>query len=407
VAQNIFIASEPHQSGVLGRLGQVDIRQMNRQAEQVLNRVGSKVAVTRRLSTLTVAQQQLVEIAKALSAHAKILLMDEPTSSLSEEQAENLLRLIQELRAQGLGIVFTTHRLPEAFKIADRFAVLRDGKLVANVQAAETTAEKVIQWMVGRPLDNLFPKPEVKVGETVLSVRSLSGGMVKEIEFSLRRGEILGFAGLVGAGRTETARLLFGADKATTSEVTLEGRAVHIRSPKDAVKLGIGYVPEDRKLQSLFLDLAVRHNAALAGLPQFSWHGVIRPKQVDTSIRQYVKRLNIHLRSPNQKVRFLSGGNQQKVVLSKWLMLSPRVLILDEPTRGIDVGAKAEIYELIGELARAGIGIILISSEMPELLGLSDRIVVMSEGRIVNILDRSEATQERIMTYASAGHAIA
>jgi len=405
VAQNIFIGREPHKRGVLGRLGEVDTRAMNQKAEGVLDRVGSVASATDLLLELSTAQQQLVEIARTLASDAQVLLMDEPTSSLSAKQSQNLLKLIRELSAQGLCVVFTTHRLHEAFEVADRFAVLRDGEMVGTVAASNTTPNQVIQWMVGRPVSQRFPKREVEIGEMALVVHGLSGGMVEDVEFSLRKGEIIGFGGLVGAGRTETARLLFGADKAEAGEVILDGKVVDIQSPVDAVRAGIGLVPEDRKMQALILNLAVRQNMTLPALREkLSHNGVIDKRGVEKNIKHYIDRLNIHLRSPDQKVRFLSGGNQQKVVLSKWLMLSPRVLILDEPTRGIDVGAKAEIYQLIGELVQAGIGVILISSEMPELLGLSDRVVVMSEGRIQKILDRSEATPEVVMTYASIGH---
>jgi ABC-type sugar transport system ATPase subunit len=357
------------------------------------------------LAGLPTAQQQLVEIARSLVSEARILLMDEPTSSLSEEQSRNLLELIRELSAQGICIVFTTHRLQEAFQVADRFVVLRDGEQVGLAPAAEATLERVIQWMVGRAVSQRFPKRQVEIGETVIAVRGLSGGIVQDVEFTLRKGEILGFGGLVGAGRSETARLLFGADKREAGELELNGQPVKIHSPVDAVKAGIGLVPEDRKLQSLILQMAVRHNMVLSALPvKLAHYTVIDKNGVEESLHHYIDRLNIRLRSPSQQVRFLSGGNQQKVVLGKWLMLSPSVLILDEPTRGIDVGAKQEIYHLIGELVAAGIGIILITSELPELLGLSDRVVVMAEGKIRNILDRAEATPELIMKYASLGH---
>lgn len=406
VAQNIFLGQEPRKAGPFGRLGEVNIRDMNRQARQALARVGSVAFPTQPLSDLPTAQQQLVEVARTLTGDAQILLMDEPTSSLSEAQSKNLLRLIRELSAQGLSIVFTTHRLHEAFEVADRFLVLRDGAMAGTAAASDTTPDQVIQWMVGRPLNQRFPKRESKIGETALQVRGLSGGFVQDVTFSLHKGEILGFGGLVGAGRTETARLLFGAETAEAGEIILDGEPVKVESPVDAVKAGIGLVPEDRKSQSLILSLAVRHNMVLAALGgKLSRHGVIDKSGVEGNIKHFIDRLSIQLRSPEQQIRFLSGGNQQKVVLSKWLILSPKVLILDEPTRGIDVGAKAEIYQLIGELVEAGIGVILITSEMPELLGLSDRIVVMSEGKVMKILDQSEADPELVMAYASIGHA--
>ncbi len=405
VAQNIFLGQEPHQRGVRRWLGEIDTRVINQKARAVLQQVGSIARPAQMLAQLPTAQQQLVEIARSLVSETRILLMDEPTSSLSEEQSHNLLELIRTLSAQGIGIVFTTHRLQEAFQIADRFVVLRDGEKAGAAPAAGLTLDQVIQWMVGRPVSQRFPKRDVEIGETVLEVSGLCGGIVRDVEFSLRKGEILGFGGLVGAGRTETARLLFGADKREVGLLKLNGQPVKIQSPVDAVRAGIGLVPEDRKLQALILQMAVRQNMVLSALPvKLSHFSVIDNNGVEESLHHYIDRLNIRLRAPSQQVRFLSGGNQQKVVLGKWLMLSPRVLILDEPTRGIDVGAKHEIYQLIGELVAAGIGIILITSELPELLGLSDRIVVMAEGKIRNILDRAEATPELIMKYASLGH---
>lgn len=403
VAQNIYLGREPRKPGLAGRLGIVDVRRLHQEATQVLKRVGSKSSPETTLWDLTAGQQQLVEIAKALASNAQVLFMDEPTSSLSEETSENLLALIRELKAQGMAIVFTTHRLPEAFKVADRFVVLRDGKKVGEGVASELTQEKVVEWMVGRPMDQHYPKQSAKMGEAVLSVRGLCGGMVKDIEFTVHSGEILGFAGLVGAGRTEMARLIFGADKTEAGEIVLNGQAVHIHSPIEAVKLGIGFVPEDRKKDALVLHHSVRENMILAGLRKLSRFGVIRFDQVREAMDRYIARLDIRLRSPDQEVKRLSGGNQQKVVLCKWLVLSPKVLILDEPTRGIDVGAKATIYQLMGELANEGVALVFISSDLPEVLGMSDRIVVMSEGRIRATLDRAEATPEVVMQYASQG----
>jgi ABC-type sugar transport system ATPase subunit len=402
VAQNIYLGREPVADGILGRLGAVDRAEMARLTARVLNIVGSKAAPGAVVSELSVGQQQLIEIAKAISFDAKVLFLDEPTSSLSEDVAENLLRLMSELRAQGMAIVFTTHRLPEAFKVADRFAVVRDGKLVGTVLAKDARQSAIVEMMVGRPLSQHFPKRQVAIGaEPVLEVKGLSGGIVKDVSFALHPGEILGFAGLVGAGRTDVARLVFGADRPRSGEIRLDGRPIRIRSPEGAIARGMGFVPEDRKRDSLALAHSVRANIALAGMGMLSWHGFLNAAKLDRAVLRFAERLGIRLRSLDQPVSGLSGGNQQKCVLSRWLIPSGRVMILDEPTRGIDVGAKATVYRLIGDLAAEGMGIIFISSELPEVLGMSDRIVVMAHGRVMATLGRAEATPETVMRFAS------
>ncbi len=397
VAQNIYLGREP-----AGRFGAVDRVLLRQRAERVLSVVGSRVTPDIVVSELSVGQQQLIEIAKALSFDAKVLFMDEPTSALSEDVAENLLRLICELRSQGIAIVFTTHRLPEAFKVADKFVVLRDGKVAGTALAQEATESAIVEMMVGRPLSQHYPKTNVAIRDApALEVTGLCGGIVRDVSFSVHPGEILGFAGLVGAGRTEVAHLVFGADQAELGEIRLAGKVVDIRSPNQAIACGIGFVPEDRKRDALALADSVRANVALAGLGKLSRFGVLRAARVDRAILDFVERLGIRLRSLDQPVSGLSGGNQQKCVLSRWLILSGRVLILDEPTRGIDVGAKAAIYRLIGELAAGGMAIIFISSGLPEVLGLSDRVVVMARGRMMATLDRAEATPENVMRFAS------
>jgi ABC-type sugar transport system ATPase subunit len=402
VAQNIFLGREPRLPGFRSRLGIVDQRALAEQADRVLRVVGSKIEAGTKVSELTVGQQQQVEIAKAISFKAQVLLMDEPTSALSEDVAANLLRLMQELKARGMGIVFTTHRLPEAFKVADRFLVLRDGRVAGGGTADRITEADLVEMMVGRPMAQHYPKADVAIRpEPVLEVSGLSGGMVRDVSFSVRPGEILGFAGLVGAGRTEMARLIFGADRPSSGEIRLAGKPVSNRSPVEAIARGVGFVPEDRKKESLMLGRSVRENIVLAGLRKLADRGLVRSGRLDSAALHYAERLGIRLRSLDQPVASLSGGNQQKCVLSRWLLLSTRVLILDEPTRGVDVGAKETIYRLIGELAGEGLAIIFISSELPEVLGLSDRIAVMSEGRVVAILDRNEASPEVIMRHAS------
>jgi ribose transport system ATP-binding protein len=402
VAQNIYLGREPPAQGLAGSLGVVDRKTLRENAERVLKIVGSKASPDTLLSDLSVGQQQLVEIAKAVSFEAEVLFMDEPTSSLSEESANNLLSLMETLRKQGMAIVFTTHRLPEAFRVADRFVVVRDGRVVGEASSGGASEAQIVEMMVGRPMNQHYPKLVLPLDRPpVLEVEGLSGGMVKDVSFSVRPGEIFGFAGLVGAGRTELARLIFGAERPTAGEIRLEGRPALNRSPKQAIRRGIGLVPEDRKKDSLVLAHSVRENIILAGLGTLADFGIVRSRRVDQVTRHFAEKLGIRLRSFDQPVGGLSGGNQQKCVLSRWLIISAKVLILDEPTRGIDVGAKATIYELIGELAKEGMAIIFISSDLPEVLGVSDRIAVMSEGHVMAILDRAEATPERVMRHAS------
>jgi ribose transport system ATP-binding protein len=402
VAANIYIAREPRAPGLLGWLGVVDRRHMEEEAGQVLERIRARIRPDAKVRDLSVAQQQMVEIAKAIAVQAKVLIMDEPTAALGESETEVLFETVRELKAQGIAIIFITHRLEEMFRIADRVVVLRDGQRVGELSIGEATPDRVVQMMVGRSLQDIFRKEAVEITEPVLQVRGLTRhGAVQDISFTLRRGEILGFAGLVGAGRTETARLLFGADVPDRGEILLEGKPVRIGSPSWAVRAGIGLVPEDRGLQGLVLGLPVQENIVLATLRRHSAAGWVKRSLTARTAQAFVQRLSIRTPHLRQKTMLLSGGNQQKVVLAKWLASQPKVLILDEPTRGIDVGAKAEVHALMSELARSGIGIIMISSELPEIMAMSDRICVMHEGRIVATLERSEASQERVMAYAS------
>jgi len=402
VAANIFIAREPRLRGLSGWLGFVDRPRMAAEAARVLERIRARIPPETKVRDLSVAQQQMVEIAKAIAVQAKILIMDEPTAALGERETEVLFETVRGLKAQGIAIIFITHRLEEMFRIADRVVVLRDGQRVGELPIAEATPDRVVQMMVGRSLQEIFRKESVTIGEPVLEVRGLSRrGAVEDVSFTLRRGEILGFAGLVGAGRTETARLLFGADSRDRGEILLEGRPLSVASPVEAVKAGLGLVPEDRGLQGLVLKLPVQENIVLATLPRHSAGGWMSRPAVARTAQDFVERLSIRTPHLRQKAMLLSGGNQQKVVLAKWLASQPKVLILDEPTRGIDVGAKAEVHALMSGLARSGIGIIMISSELPEIMAMSDRIVVMHEGRVAAILSRSEATPELVMAYAS------
>jgi ribose transport system ATP-binding protein len=405
VSTNIFLGREPALGGnVLSKVAFVDSRRMRREAATLLEQVGTNVSPDRLVRSLSVAERQMVEIAKALSVSSQIIIMDEPTSALGEGEVKVLFDIILNLKAQGLGVIFITHRLDEIFGVADRVVVLRDGRQVGELMIGEATPQKIIALMVGRPIVEMYQKKEVQQGDVVLEVRGLSRkGVIEDINFSVRHGEILGVAGLVGSGRTEMARAIFGADRRTAGEILIEGHPVHIHSPATAVQAGLALVPENRQLHGLVLAQSVENNIILPNLDTLAATpaGLVRRRQAHNLADKFVKRLNVRTPSLMQRVQLLSGGNQQKVVLAKWLAASPKVLILDEPTRGIDVGAKAEVHALMSQLAEQGIGIIMISSELPEVLQMSDRILVMHEGRVAGILDRAQATQEVIMAYAS------
>lgn len=411
VAANIFTGREPIQEGIGRVTKMVDRRRMEQQAQNLLDIVGAHVSPTQLIRNLPVAERQLVEIAKALSFDSRVIIMDEPTSALGKDETERLFEIIRNLKAQGRSVIFITHRLNEVFRIADRIVVLRDGRLVGSAPINDVNIDKVIGMMVGRSLSQMYQKETAEIGDVVMEVKGLTrAGAVQDVSFELRRGEILGIAGLVGAGRTETARLLFGADPKDAGEVWIDGRKVELHSPEAAIRAGVSLVPEDRGNQGLVLLLSVYKNEVLPTMSAYSRFGMLDGAKLETLAQEYVQRLNVRTPGLEQKVMYLSGGNQQKVVLAKWLMSNPKVLILDEPTRGIDVGAKSEIYALMSQLARNGIGIIMISSELPEILAMSDRVMVMCEGRVTGILNRDElqnqeTAQEIIMSYATR-HAV-
>jgi rhamnose transport system ATP-binding protein len=377
-------------------------------AKELLTRVGANISPDALVRDLSMPQQQLVEIASAVGADAKILILDEPTASLSDREVDNLFRVIGDLRAHGVGMIYISHRLEELPRIADRVTVLRDGNYVGTRNLAEIDRAEMIRLMVGRSLDAVFPKIEVPIGEVVLETRDVSCvvGGVRNVSLTVRAGEILGLAGLVGAGRTELARVLFGLTPADSGEILFHGNVVNVRDPADAVRLGIAYVPEDRRRHGVILDMPVDANTTLAVLKRISRGGLIDFAAERRLARDFVQRLGVKTPGIDSPVGNLSGGNQQKVALARWLAANPAVIILDEPTQGVDVGAKAEIHKLMGELARRGLAIIMISSELPEILGMSDRIAVMHAGEIVGTLTRSEATQERVLELA-LGHAAA
>lgn len=397
VAENIFLNREPRRA-----LGRVDFARMNRDAEVILHEIGANIAGNTLIRNLNVAAQQMVEIAKAVSHSAQLILMDEPTSALASKEVEALFALIKRFKAKGVAIVFVSHRLDEVRRIVDRVTIMRDGQRVQTLPIAAASEETIIRLMVGRDV-GLFPKVAATIGEPVLTVRNVAGtNGVRQVSLTVCKGEIVGVAGLIGAGRTELARLICGADRLTSGEILLNGQPVTIKSPADAVRHGIGWVPEDRKLHGLVLGMDVQENVTLAILQRISNRlGAVQQNKARSITEHYVKTLSIATPGLRQTVRNLSGGNQQKVVLAKWLNTHPKLLIMDEPTRGIDIGAKAEVHALISQLAQQGMAILMISSEMPEIIGMSDRVVVMCQGRITAEFEPGAFDQEKIMMAAT------
>ncbi|MBC8450329.1 MAG: sugar ABC transporter ATP-binding protein [Chloroflexi bacterium] len=400
VGQNIYLGREPQ-----ARLpGFIDWPTLYGQAQQLLDRLNVDVDARAEVQGLRIAQRQMVEVAKALSFNADLIAMDEPTSALTERETKVLFGVMRSLKTQGVSLIFISHRLEEVLEIADRVTVLRDGQLIGTAPIAELDEDRVVRMMVGRQLGEMYPKAETQRQELVLEAIGLRDGQeLHGVDLKLHRGEILGVAGLVGAGRTALAETLFGIRPAVAGEVWVEGRQVKLNSPREAIQMGMGFVPEDRKLQGLFMNMAVRENIVLSAMDKVARWGFVNFPKADRLAGEIVKRLDIRTPSLRQRVRNLSGGNQQKVIIARWLTLKPRLLILDEPTRGIDVGAKAEIHALMSQLAQEGVGVLMISSELPEVLGVSDRILVMHEGRVTGEFVRDQATQDDIMRAATGG----
>lgn len=399
VAENIVICQTAGRR--LYRL--MDWPAVRRRAAEMLDRLGAAFSPSDTVSELTVGEQQMVEIAKALSQEARIVIMDEPTAALSDVETEKLLQVVRQLRSAGVSIVYISHKLDEVLALADRISVMRDGELVGTVTANETTREKLIAMMVGRPIDNMYPKEPVAIGDVLLELDSLAGAGLAPASFKVHAGEVVGVAGLMGAGQIRLARTIFGFARPRSGVLKIKGRPVRFSSPWDAIRAGIALVPEDRKVEGLVLGMPVTENTTLASLGRHARAGLMSRRKEDRTAARYRSDFDIRCSSLRQEVRFLSGGNQQKVVLGKWLATGPDLLILCEPTRGVDVGAKVEIYKLIQRLAAEGKGILLISSDLPELLGMSDRILVMHEGRITGAVDRAHATQETVMKLAMGG----
>ncbi|MBD2700245.1 sugar ABC transporter ATP-binding protein [Spirosoma sp. BT702] len=397
VAQNIFLGREKN-----GKLfSWLNDRNLNHQAAELLKQMGVNIAPDTPMKRLSVAQMQMVEIAKAISNDAKVIIMDEPTSALSDKEVATLFGIIKDLTAKGVAIIYISHKMDEIFAISDTITVLRDGTYIGTKPAAELDIDTLITMMVGRKIESLFPSSKTERGNEVLSVKNLSRqGEFEDISFSAYAGEVLGIAGLMGAGRTEIARTIYGLDKPDSGDIYVQGERIDIKSPQEAIERGIGYVSEDRKKLGFIPRLSVRQNITLSSLRQHAKGGLLQAKSELAAAQTVIADLKIKAASPNQSVVYLSGGNQQKVVIGKVLLSSPSLVILDEPTRGIDIGAKAEIYKLINQLKEKGIAVILISSELPELLGLSDRILVLAKGKLTATLSTDEATQETIMRYA-------
>jgi rhamnose transport system ATP-binding protein len=400
VAENVFMGHTP-----TGGFGSISWREMRRSADRIFESLSVRIDSTATVRGLSMADQQLIEIAKALSIDARVLILDEPTASLSAHEVERLFTIVRQTRDRGVAVLFVSHRLEEVFQLCDRATVLRDGRHIITAPTSQLTAADLVRHMVGRSV-SLFPRTAAKIGDVLLDVRGLTRvGAFRDISFSVRAGEIVGLAGLVGAGRTEVARVLFGLDRADAGEVHFDGKRVRFRSPSAALRAGIAYIPEDRHLDGLVSGFSIAENVTLPILPRLFPRLFIRTSRERALAEGYVERLRIRSTGTDELVDALSGGNQQKVVIAKWLATNPRVLILDEPTRGVDIGAKVEVHRIISELAASGLGIILISSDLPEVLAMSDRIMVLHEGRISAEIPRAEASEERVMFAATGQNA--
>lgn len=405
ITDNMFLGNEE----TFGRTGIIKTKQMEQKTKKVLLDLGLDIDPAAPASSLSVGQQQIVEIAKALAVDAEVIVMDEPTAALTDREIDTLFATIRELQARGVSFIYISHRMEEIFSLCDRITILRDGEYVGEKRISETSFEEIVQMMVGRELGERFPVRSSAIGDVKLSVKGLTRkDCFEDVSFDLRKGEVLAIAGLMGAGRTEVAQSLFGYKKADAGTVQVDGRLVKIDSPKAAKELGIGYVTEDRKSEGLIVDFTVEENVSMTNFSSISKNGLISRDKERSLYDRMVKRLGIRTSGPTQTAKSLSGGNQQKVVIAKWLGIEPELLILDEPTRGVDIGAKKEIYSIINELASRGVAILMISSELPEVIGMADRVLVMHEGKLTADLPKNELTQEKIMHFATGGgkHAV-
>ncbi|MFS5371650.1 sugar ABC transporter ATP-binding protein [Streptococcus agalactiae] len=398
VLENLFLGRE-----IKTTFGLLNQKLMRQKALEAFKRLGVTIPLDIPIGNLSVGQQQMIEIAKSLLNQLSILVMDEPTAALTDRETENLFRVIRSLKQEGVGVVYISHRMEEIFKITDFVTVMRDGVIVDTKETSLTNSDELVKKMVGQKLEDYYPEKHSKIGPVAFEVSNLCGDNFEDVSFYVRKGEILGFSGLMGAGRTEVMRTIFGIDKKKSGKVKIDDQEITITSPSQAIKQGIGFLTENRKDEGLILDFNIKDNMTLPSTKDFSKHGFFDEKTSTTFVQQLINRLYIKSGRPDLEVGNLSGGNQQKVVLAKWIGIAPKVLILDEPTRGVDVGAKREIYQLMNELADRGVPIVMVSSDLPEILGVSDRIMVMHEGRISGELSRKEADQEKVMQLATGG----
>lgn len=399
VLENLFIGKE-----MKNKIGFIRSKEMKTLALKTFKELGITMDLDADVQTLSVGQQQMIEIAKALMTDCQVLIMDEPTAALTDREIRMLFKIIQHLKTKEVAIIYISHRMEEIFEISDRITVMRDGMTVDTTLTKETNVDDVVRKMVGREISDYYPKKDAEIGETVFEVKNLSGTSgFENISFSVKSGEIVGFSGLMGAGRTEIMRGIFGIDPISQGEIILEGKKVQLKNPSTAIKAGVGFLTENRKEEGLVLDFSIKDNISLPSIDEFRVRGLIDTKTEDEFVQLLMKRLTVKAQNEDISAGSLSGGNQQKVVLAKWIGIGPKVLILDEPTRGVDVGAKREIYQLMNELAERGVAIVMVSSDLPEVLGVSDRILVVHEGKIAGELSRTEATQEKIMNLATGG----
>lgn len=400
VEENLFMGKE-----ITKKFGICDKKAMREKAQEVMDRMGVNIPVTALMSDLSVGQQQMVEICKALMVDAKVLIMDEPTAALTQSETKVLFEVINSLRKKGVSIVYISHRMEEIFELCDRITVLRDGTYVDTRYIKDITMDDIVQMMIGRTIGERYPKREVEIGEEILRVEGLTHEkLFRDISFSVRAGEVLGFSGLMGAGRTEIMQAIFGNIPVKSGKIFIEGKEVAIKNPRQAIKAGIGFITEDRKTEGLLLEKSIAENIEIANLNKISKNSVLQKNKQKEIVKRGIEEFRIRCFGPDHECNNLSGGNQQKVVLAKWIYTDPKILILDEPTRGVDIGAKKEIYSVINDLAAKGVAVILVSSELPEVLGMSDRITVVHEGRITGTLSAEEADQAMVMTLATGGN---
>ncbi|MCR4830923.1 MAG: sugar ABC transporter ATP-binding protein [Pseudobutyrivibrio sp.] len=399
VEENMYLGKE-----IVNKFGVCDKAAMRAEVKKILDVLGVDIEPSEKMDMLSIGQQQMIEIAKALMVDAKVIIMDEPTAALTQKETEVLFKVVRSLKEKGVSIVYISHRMEEIFELCDRITILRDGQYIGTRLISETDMTEVVKMMIGREIGERYPERDVKTGDVVFNVEDLNcPGVFSNISFNVRAGEVLGVAGLMGAGRTEIMQSIFGNMPNVTGRVFIEGKEIHNKSPEQAMKNGIGFITEDRKTEGLMLEESIKRNISLTNLNRISKHGILNRKDENEMVKKGIEELHIRCTGPDHSCNELSGGNQQKVVFSKWIFTNPKVLILDEPTRGVDIGAKKEIYSIINDLAAQGVAIIMVSSELPEILGMSDRVMVINEGKIGGFIDRNEANQENVMILATGG----